>query len=274
MSLSISLAIILGAMVIGSVVVVIIARRSPEGGLADRVPTNIYAVTAGAMSLLTAFTFAAAFTMYTTVRNDFHTEASSVLTLYRETKAMEEPTRSQLQNEVRCYAHLVSTVEWQQLQEDGVTFMGPALETFDGMDAVLATPAGQAQAGESLSGFEAAESALLVARQQRIAAADWGVPLIVYVMILLGALITIGSLLLYADAAKPAWGHALLIIGPVFVVAASLIVIYFFDNPFTESPGGVTPRAMITTSQYIDADLAQLGPVPPLDCPSGSMPSG
>ncbi len=45
----------------GSAAYILVARRSPEGGRGERTPTSVYAVTAGAMSLLIAFTLSLRF---------------------------------------------------------------------------------------------------------------------------------------------------------------------------------------------------------------------
>ena len=259
MSLLVSVLVVLAAMAVGALVMVVVARRSPEGSLADRTPTNVYAVTGGAISLLIAFTFAAAFGMYTNVQNSLRTEAAQVLAMYRATTFMADPLRSQLRNDVRCYAQLVSTVEWQALSNGTLSLTGPVEDTIMSMDNRIGSPEGVKQAGVALSSFETANDAMMAARIQRVASAEWGVPPIVYAMIILGAVITIGSLFVFADRTKPAWGHALVIIGPIFIVAAGLMVTFFFDNPFTTSPGGVTPEPMVMTSEYITSDLARQG---------------
>jgi hypothetical protein len=272
-NLYLSVFIVLGAMALGGVFIALAARRSPEGSLADRTPTNVYAVTGGAVSLLIAFTFAAAFGMYTNVQTQLRTEAAELLSMYRATNFMEEPLRASLRQDVQCYAQLVSTVEWQDLSEGNVSLAGAVQGTITSMDQAASSPEGQKQGGAALASFESATDAMLMARVQRIAAAEWGVPPIVYIMIILGALITIGSLFVFADPTKPAWGHALVIVGPIFVVAAGLMVTYFFDNPFTTTPGGVTPLPMTMTLDYIQSDLASQGLLVPLQCQTGTATS-
>lgn len=266
MNLYMSVLVVVGAMAIGAVIIAIVGRKSPEGSLADRTPTNVYTVTGGAITLLIAFTFAAAFGMYTNVQTALKTESAEVLAMYRATAFMEEPLRQRLQTDVRCYAQLVSTDEWQALSDGDLNLTGPVQNVIVDMDTAVATKDGIAQAGTALSSFESAYDAMMLARVNRISSAEWGVPPIVYLMIILGALITIGSLFVFADRTKPAWGHALVIIGPIFVVAAGLTVTYFFDNPFTPTPGGVTPAPLQMVIDYIDADMEAKGIAPPTDC--------
>lgn len=270
MTIYLGVLIVLLAMAAGALVMAVVARRSPEGSLADRTPTNVYTVTGGAISLLIAFTFAAAFGMYTSVQSSLRTEAAETLAMFRSTEFMAEPLRSQLQTQVRCYAELVATEEWAALAAGDLQVTSPVQDTLTSMDRLVSTPDGVKQAGTALADFEGASDAMLAARVQRIAAAEWGVPPIVYVMIILGALITIGSLFVFADRSKPVWGHALIIIGPIFVVAAGLTVTYFFDNPFIDSPGGVTPAPLVMVGQYMADSAASDAP---LVCPQIVPPS-
>lgn len=277
MTIYLGVLIVLLAMAAGVLVMAVVARRSPEGSLSDRTPTNVYTVTGGAISLLIAFTFAAAFGMYTSVQSSLRTEAAETLAMFRTTEFMEEPLRTQLQTQVRCYPELVATVEWPALAHGNLEVTSPVQDTLVSMDRLVSTPEGVKQAGAALADFEGASDAMLAARVERIAAAEWGVPPIVYVMIILGALITIGSLFVFADRSKPLWGHALIIIGPIFVVAAGLTVTYFFDNPFVETPGGITPEPLVMVGEYMSDWVDSSAPlqcpqvVPP--APAASAPS-
>jgi len=101
--------------------------------------------------------------------------------------------------------------------------------------------------------------------QQRLNIAGDGVPLILWILLIFGSLITIGSLFVFADPEKPAWAHALVIIGPLFVASAAIVVIAFFDHPYANMPGGISPVAMeyALTSLTIDRN----GNIPLPLCP-------
>ena len=268
-----SIAVVIAAMVLAGGAMAFAAHRAPEGSRSDRTPTNLYAVTAGAMSLLVAFTFSAAFTQYTNVQAAMHSEAASLAGMYRASKFMEQPLRTEIQSQIRCYIHGVDSMEWRQMAAAETVAPGNEVEAaLMKMDDLLATPAGQQQAGVGLDMFETATSARATSRQTRLAAATWSVPPIVYIMILIGSIITIGSLFMYADRAKPKWGNALVVIGPVFVLVAAFLVTWFFDHPFVNAPGALTTAPYLTTLDYIEYDLAQQGPLPVLDCQPAAMP--
>lgn len=268
MTLYLGIAIVFTAMAVGGFLIWWVSKKSPEGSLADRIPTNVYAVTAGAMSLLAAFTFSAAFAEYTNAQQAVRAESSAILQMYRATTFMEQPLQTSLRNDLLCYAQLVSTVEWNALAAGDTSPQGPVQETMMAMDDAIATKDGVKQAGNGFSVWETGNTNLAAAREQRYAAADWNVPPIVYILIIVGSLITITSLFTFADRTKPGWGHVLVIIGPMFVAVASLVVIMFFDSPFIETPGSVTPAPILDTVQYIQEDLESRGLDPNPSCPT------
>lgn len=270
MTLWFGIAVILVAMAIGGIAIWAVSRKSPEGSLADRIPTNVYAVTAGAMTLLTAFTFAAAFTQYSNAQQAVRAESSAILQMYRATAFIGEPLQTELRHDLLCYATLVSTQEWAELSEGTVDLQGPVQQTMMAMDNAISTPEGQKLAGVGLSIWETGNTNLAAARQQRFAVADWSVPPIIYFVLIMGSLLTLASLLAFADRTKPGWGHAVFIIGPVFIAVASLVVIVFLDSPFIQTPGSVTPEPIVQSIEYIESDLSNRGLSTRPACPTDS----
>ncbi len=268
MTLYLGIGIVLTAMAVGGFLIWWVSKKSPEGSLSDRIPTNVYAVTAGAMSLLAAFTFSAAFAEYTNAQQAVRAESSAILQMYRATIFMEQPLQTSLRNDLLCYAQLVSTVEWDALASGDTSPQTSVQQTMMAMDNGLADKDGFKQAGNGFSVWETGNANLSAAREQRYAAADWNVPPIVYILIIIGSLITITSLFTFADSSKPGWGHVLVIIGPVFIAVASLVVIMFFDSPFIETPGSVTPAPILDAVRYIQEDLVSRGLDPNPSCPT------
>ena len=268
MTLWLGITAIVVAMVIGGVVIWAVSRKSPEGSLADRIPTNVYAVTAGAMTLLMSFTFAAAFAQYTNAQQAVREEASAILQMYRATAFIAEPLRGELRNDLLCYATLVSTQEWDELSRGKIDLQGPVQQTMIAMDNAISSPDGQKLAGSGLSIWETGNTNLAAARQQRFAVVDWNVPPIIYFVLITGSLLTLASLFAFADRTKPGWGHAALIVGPIFVAVAALVVIVFLDSPFIQTPGAVTPEAIEQTVEYIESDLASRGLNTQPSCPT------
>ena len=268
MTLWLGIGSIVLAMVVGGLVMWVASRKSPEGSLADRIPTNVYAVTAGAMTLLLSFTFSAAFTQYSSAQQAVRSEASAILQMYRAASFVEEPLQSQLRGDLLCYATLVSTVEWEELSQGNIDLLGPVQQTMIAMDNAISSKEGQRLAGSGLSIWETGNTNLATAREQRFAVVDWNVPPIIYFILIFGSLLTIISLFTFADRSKPGWGHAALIVGPIFVAVGALVVIVFLDSPFIQTPGSVTPEPILQTIEYIASDLESRGENPRPTCPT------
>lgn len=259
--------LIVGAtLVIGSAVYLIVARFSPEGGREDRTPTNVYAVTAGAMSLLIAFTMSSVYNDYGTADQASRQEADAVYTMNRAALLMQPPVRDELRNQLVCYAQEVVDIEWPKLQSGDTRLVPEIRRTFVAMDTALAENIDAA--GPGLTFWENADAQRLSAHQAKIEVAGNDVPLILWMLLILGSAITIISLFVYADRAKPGWGHVLVIVGPLFIVSATLVVIAFFDHPYSRSPDAIEPVAMKMVLKNLTRD--EVGDVPLPHCPKGA----
>jgi hypothetical protein len=269
MTLWFGIAVIALALLVSAGLIWAVSRKSPEGSLADRIPTNVYTVTTAAMTLLMGFTFAAAFAQYSAAQQAVRAESSAILQMYRATAFIEDPLQTELRNDLLCYATLVSTQEWDELSAGKVDLQGPVQQTMIAMDNAISSPEGQKLAGSGLSIWETGNTNLATAREQRFAVVDWDVPPLIYFVLIVGSLLTIASLFAYADRAKPGWGHVVLIVGPVFVAVSALVVIGFLDSPFIQTPGAVTPEPILQIIEFIQSDLASRGldttPVCPTD---------
>jgi hypothetical protein len=171
-----------------------------------------------------------------------------------------------LQNQLVCYAQNTINIEWPRMRQ-GKTDLSPEVrKNLDQMTAILSVNANAA--GQGLGIWEAADQQRLAAHQQLLVIAGSTVPPILWILLITGSIITIGSLFVYADHSKPAWGHILVVIGPLFIASAALIVIAFFDHPYAGTPGSVTPHAMQVILYNMTHDKVGNFPLP--HCPTNS----
>ena len=263
MTLPIAIAIVATALILGSLTYVLVARRSPHGGREQRTPTSVYAVTAGAMSLLIAFTMSMTYGKYLDAQSAAATEAEAVISMSRAATFMKPELRDELRDQLACYANEVVTISWPAVRNGDTTLQPEVEATINTMDGLLA--AHQAEAGQGLGLWEEANMQRLAAHMVMLQTAGNGVPPILWLLLIAGSVITIGSLVVYADRSKPAWGHVLVIIGPLFIASAALVVIAFFDHPYMDTPGAVSPRAMELAYQRLTE--SQIPGVPLAVCP-------
>jgi hypothetical protein len=194
------------------------------------------------MSLLIAFTLSLTFDQYLTAQQAASQEADAIISMSRAATFMAPEVRDPLRDQLVCYAQETINQEWPALRRGDSSLLPPIRQTLNTMDGILATHV--TAAGPGLSLWEGANEQRLAAHVQMLEAADDGVPPILWFLLIVGSLITIGSLFVYADRGKPSWGHAIVVIGPLFIASAALVVIAFFDHPFENTPGGIKPAAM------------------------------
>lgn len=264
MNLITAILVVLVTLVVGSVLYVVAARHSPEGGREHRTPTNVYLVTGGAMSLLIAFTMSITYQQYSSAQQAAQAEAEAVMAMSRAASFMKPALRDQLRDQLVCYTDEVINVEWPSMEQGDTEVPTSVRNTLVTMDGILATNVSAAGAG--LDMWESANQQRHSAHVQRLQAAGNSVPLIVWLLLIFGSVITIGSLFVYADSSKPAWGHVLVVIGPLFIAAAAMVVIAFFDHPYTDTPGGIRPSAIELTRSFLVG--TPVSGIPVAKCPT------
>lgn len=262
MPVPLAIAIVVGTIVLGSGLFILFARRSPEGGREDRTPTNVYAVTAGAMSLLIAFTMSMTFDNYSGAQRATHQEAGQLLAMSRAATFMPAPTRDALRDQLVCYIDAVAQDEWPSMRRGSSTAVPSVRDIVSKMDAILAQ--NPTLAGPGVSLWENANTDRSDARIERLLLAKSFVPPLLWVLLILGSIITIGSLFVVADRSKPGWGHALVIVGPLFIASTALVVIAFFSHPYEATPGGVSPEPLLFAKNVITTE--HMGDVPVARC--------
>lgn len=262
MSPLVGIAIVVVALMLAALGYVLASRRSPAGGREHHTPTNVYAVTAGAMSLLIAFTLSMTFAQYTDAQSAAQQEAAAVVAMSRAATFMEPSLRDELRNELICYSKSVIAKEWPSMRNGSAAPAPEVVESLAVMDGILTTNIKGAGVGLDL--WESANDTRADARLERLHVAGDSVPSLLWFLLVAGSLIAICSLFVYADSSKPAWGHALVIIGPVFIATAALVVIYFFDHPYSDSAGGVQTDEIELAITHMQGE--QIGDLPRPEC--------
>lgn len=263
MSLPTAIAIVAITLVVGSVLYVLAARRSPEGGREKKVPTSVYAVTAGAMSLLIAFTMSLTFQQYSDAKTAAAQDAEGVMSMSRAATLMPAKVRDPLRDQLACYAEEVINVSWPAMRRGETGLQPEVAKTLAVMDGIVV--ANLDSPGPGLDKWVDANNERMQAHVQMMDIAGDGVPPILWMLLIIGSAITVGSLVVYADRSKPAWGHVVVIIGPLFVASAALVVIAFFDHPYYDTPGAVETTAMERTLARLTKD--HIAGVPTAHCP-------
>ena len=166
-------------------------------------------------------------------------EATALNALYRDVTSYPEPLRSQLQSVVRDYVNDLIHVAWP-LQRQGKIASG-GFEQIGRLQRVLGTfePATEGQKllhGETLHAY----NALIQARRLRLDAVGTGLPGILWLVIIAGALISLGSAFFFKIEDARLQGIQVVLLAAF--IGLIIFMIFALDRPF-RGDFGVRPDA-------------------------------
>ena len=179
--------------------------------------------------LIAALTAAGVWTKYTQVEDIVSAEATTIAELWRNIGGYPEPVRGQLQDTLRGYADQVINVAWPLQRQGKIPVEGIAW--MDRLQAQLFAfePASE---GKKVSHAETLRvfNNMVHARRQRVAAVHTGLPTVLWVVLLPGAIgCVLLSLLFRVDNA---WFQGTLVVSLAAFLSMNLFVIVALDRPF------------------------------------------
>ena len=166
-------------------------------------------------------------------------ETTALNALYRDVSSYPEPSRARLQSVVRDYVKDLIHVAWP-LQRQGKIASG-GFERMGQLQAVLGAfePATEGQKilhGETLHAY----NQLIQARRLRLDAVGTGLPAILWLIIIVGALISLGSSFFFKI--EDGWLHGIQVGLLAAFIGLIIFMIFALDRPF-RGDFGVRPDA-------------------------------
>jgi hypothetical protein len=251
---------ILGAVVILVIAAVIavllmvgVARIAPRRGfVSDPVPAaSVYGVIGVAFAVLLAFVVFLAFEGYLRSLEGASREAVAVTQLVRTTRLFPEEHGAKLRGQLACYARAVVADEWPAMAAGGEselvdTWLERIESTIDRM------PVASSRTEVALAHWLDEMAERREGRRSRLHQAVPLVPPAVWLTLVLGAALTVGFLLVYANRADRWWVQGLMIGSVTLLVVAGLLVVVFLDHPFQRDGAYVAPDEMQTSIRLMD----------------------
>ena len=176
---------------------------------------------------------------YAEVMKTVSAEATEIAALYRDAGAYPEPTRTRLRSEIKAYTEQVIHHAWPTQQSGKIPTAGVVH-----MDSVVATlmsfePTTNGQMAvhrETLSAF----NEMYRARRLRVDYVTSGLPTPMWAVVLLGALVTLGSAFFFDVSSIRL--HRIMIVLLSAVMGMLIFLIAFYDRPL-RGKHSVTPEA-------------------------------
>lgn len=252
-----AVALLAGTSVVAVLLMLAVRRYwAPEGFLRDPVPaTGVFGVLGVAFAVLLAFVLFLAFEGYIRAHEGASREAVAVTQLLRATRLFPEPQQDELRGDLVCYARAVISDEWPKMGTGGESALVDdwlaAIES-----TVDRTPVDSLGTQVALGHWLDQTAERREGRRARLAEAASSIPASVWLMLMLGAGLTVLYLLLFADRRERWWSQGTMIGSITTLVVSSLLVVNFLDHPFTEDGAYVPPDEMDTTLQLIEDEVS------------------
>lgn len=183
----------------------------------------LYAVTLAFIVIVTWENFSDA-------RTTVHREAGALRSLYRDTRALPEPTRARMGELVPRYASAIATEEWKAMDDGESSAQVHDLlgQMFDAMPTVdSATPAQASFLDQSLDRLDD----LVELRADRLAASEEGLPGVLWAAIVVGGALTLVFALLFGVSNMRL--HLFMVGAFASIIALQIFVVLVLNFPFS-----------------------------------------
>jgi len=250
--------IVAGAAVVAVGLMYVVRRRSRVDLFFSEIErgAGIFAFIGTAYAVLLAFVVLEAFQSFNDARTGAEQEATTIVQMSRTAEFFSAAERAPVDGVLICYGRAVINQEWPAMRHGGrsAILQGwvPRLE--EGLRGLHPhTPAQQAAFLQLLE----QEDKRIDARRERLSEANRALPAPVWFILGLGAFVTIGFTLLFADRREHFLVQASLIAAITALVVSGLLLIWFLDHPYENQSGSIKPDEM--ERQLIVVEAEQVG---------------
>jgi hypothetical protein len=196
--------------------------------------------------VIVAFVFFIAFESYGGAKADAEEEATATLAMFHIAGSFDPADRAELEGQTICYAREVISDGWPVMREGGASSVVEARVTAMEAAAERIAVNGDKQAAAFEHWFTLNEERRH-GRQGRIGKSEGLVPPVVWLILIVGAVVVITSVFLFADPREAAFTQAAVVAGVAIIVVSGLILVRFLDNPYEDVNGSIKPTAIERT---------------------------
>jgi hypothetical protein len=256
-------------------IMLLVRRRAPDGGFfndGDRA-AGVFGVLATSFSVLLAFVVFLAFTSYDKAKSGADQEAMDVVQQFQTAQAMPRAVAPLLGGELVCYGRNVVRQEWPRMSSGklGDDINPWSVAMFRTLKTVEPRTASEQTAyGKWFDQVSDRESA----RSDRTHGAEGVIPTPLWVVLLLSAVVVFIFMIFFADPSEGRVVQGTMVASVAIVITSTLLLLWFLNNPYQSSVGGLKPVAMERTLLVIDRASAAAAVRFPIPCDENGVPTG
>jgi hypothetical protein len=231
----------------------LLRRRAPVGGwFSDSSRSSGTLSVIGTMfAVMLAFVILLALQSYQRAREGASVEAVAVSELHSVAGVFKPPVRDRLQGGLVCYARAVIDDEWPAMREGRSSDLAESwIDRLHG-DFANTDPQGAREETAYAQWFDE-QAQRRDGRRERLAEASPFVPVPLWLVLSLGAVLTIAYMVAQADRREALLIQAIPIGFVTALMTAGLLVIFFLDHPYADTGGTIRPTEMHRTLTQID----------------------
>ena len=265
-----ALALVAGSAIVAVLLMLAARRFSPQGLLHDSVPAAaVFGVLGVAFAVLLAFVMFLAFESYVRATKGPPVRPSRYPNWRASVGCSPMPQGEELRGDLGCYARAVILDEWPLMREgresDVVVGWLEQIET-----TIDEMPIDDGVSQIALGHWLDEQAVRREGRRARLAESAPTIPAAVWSMLVLGAVLTVAYVVVFADRRERWWTQAVMVGSITALIVSGLLVINFLDRPYLEDGAYIAPSEMATSARLMQ-DLA--GPDAQLPCDAEGNPT-
>ena len=208
-----------------------------------------------AYAVLLAFVVLEAFQSFNDAKVGAEEEATTIVQLSRTAEFFPRAERNPIEASLLCYGRAVIHEEWPAMKEGSRSpvVQGWVNRLQDGLQNLH--PRTNAQQGAFLQLLQQQDQRT-DARRARLSEANRALPAPVWFLLGLGAFVTIGFAMFFADRREHFIVQGSLIGAITALVVAGLLLIWFLDHPYENRSGSIKPDEMERQLVIVEAEQA------------------
>jgi hypothetical protein len=208
--------------------------------------------------VIVAFVFFIAFESYGGAKSDAEEEATATLAMFHAAGPFRPAVRADLQGQVICYAREVISDGWPAMRKGGASSVVDArVSAME--ESAEHIPVNDAKQSAAFEHWISLNEERRQGRQGRIGKADGLVPPVIWLILILGAVVVIASVALFADRWEAALPQAAMIAAVAIIVVSGLVLVRFLDKPYEDKSGSIKPTAMERTRAQMERERRARG---------------